>query len=97
MPESLVEGDKRPNNYNLTSKRKGFLRFHTEEIRQLVWNLDSFQYACKERIVPFVIKFFHKFFQHNSSWQQMLSCLSEIDCLCGLSKVAREVQKNIII
>jgi len=91
----MVEGNKRPDHFHLTSKRKGYLRFHTDEIRELVWSLDSFQYKCKGRIIPFVIKFFHKFFQYNSYWQQMLSCLSELDCLCSLSRFAREVKQNL--
>lgn len=30
-------------------------------------------------------------------WQQMISCLAEIDCLCGLSVLARNVKEKKIM
>ena len=36
IPEEHVKGNKKPKNYELTSTRKGYERFHTPEIKELI-------------------------------------------------------------
>jgi len=88
IPEELVEGEKKPSNYVVTSKRKGFLRFHTSEIENYVKQLKELQDEFKEIFVPFVCDYFKKFYERKHHWQQIVSCLGELDCLCGLAVLA---------
>jgi DNA mismatch repair ATPase MutS len=86
FPEELVEGNKRPNNFIPTSKRKGFLRFHTKEIEQIVEKFIPLDFEFQREITPFVIEYFKKFYERNNYWRQIISFLSEIDC--SLAKLA---------
>ena len=51
----------------------------------------------RQRLIPFIIKCYGIIMDKNKKWQQMISCLSEIDCLCSLSKLALEVKFNLIL
>jgi len=36
VPADLVKGNKKPKNFEFTSQKKGFERFHTKEIKDMV-------------------------------------------------------------
>jgi len=92
FPEELVENSKRPKDFIPTSKRKGYLRFHTPEIEELLQTFIPLEYEYERAIVPFAIDYFLKFYQKSSTWKQMISCLSEIDALCSLARYANELK-----
>jgi len=89
FPEHLVEGNKRPKNFIPTSKKKGFLRFQTPEIEELVEQLVPLEFEFQRAIIPFVVDYFLKFYERNAYWRQVISCLSELDCLCSLARLAK--------
>ena len=88
VPEHLVEGSKRPKDYAITSKRKGYLRFHTPEIEACLRKLLHYEHDFQKVFIPFVCEYFKKFYERNNYWQQVISCLSELDCLCSLAQLA---------
>eukprot|EP00828_Plagiopyla_frontata_P040593 TRINITY_DN5543_c0_g1_i2.p1 TRINITY_DN5543_c0_g1~~TRINITY_DN5543_c0_g1_i2.p1 ORF type:complete len:222 (-),score=29.82 TRINITY_DN5543_c0_g1_i2:254-919(-) len=57
VPEKIVEGNKRPEEYQLTSKKKGFLRFHTDFIIDCLESVYILKEEMRHTLVPFIIKF----------------------------------------
>ena len=94
IPEDLVEGTKRPKEFAITSKRKGFLRFHTPEIEACLRKLWHYEYDFQKLFTPFVSDYFKKFYERNNYWQQVISCLGELDCLCSLAKLAATMNEK---
>ena len=47
IPEEFVSGNKRPNNYTLTTSKKGVMRFHTSEIVDIVTELTYLRRSIK--------------------------------------------------
>jgi len=88
IPEHLVEGSKRPKDFTITSKRKGYQRFHTPEIESCLRKLLHYEYDFQKVFVPFVCDYFKRFYERNNYWHQVISCLSELDCLCSLAQLA---------
>lgn len=88
IPEELVEGKKRPDEFTITSKRKGFLRFHNNFIEHQVRLLYEYEAEFQKVLVPFIVDYFKKFYDRHSLWNQVISCLGELDCLCSLAKLA---------
>ena len=89
FPEHIIEGNKRPKEFQLTSKKKGYLRFHTPEIQDLTWKLYEIEYDMNRSILPYLVKCFKRFYDHSTEWQQIVTCLGELDCLISLAKVAK--------
>jgi len=88
VPEHAVEGSKRPKDFAVTSKRKGYLRFHTSEIESHLRPLWRIEAEFQKVLVPFICDYFRKFYERNAYWQQIIDCLGELDCLCSLAKLA---------
>ena len=57
IPEKLVEGKKRPEEYQLTSKKKGFLRFQTDFIIERLEKIYDLKEEMRHTLVPFISKF----------------------------------------
>ena len=89
IPEHLVEGTKKPKEYTLTSKKKGYVRFHTQEILDLIEKLEEMELRLHKVILPFIVKCFKEFYSHNSTWQEVIQCLGELDCLASLAQLAK--------
>ena len=95
VPEALVEGSKRPKEYTLLSKRKGFLRFHTPTIEISIPKLVQHEQEFKKLFIPFACEYFGKFYQKHTTWQQLISCLAELDCLCSLASLASSMSHQV--
>lgn len=92
IPENLIEGSKRPKDFVIVSKRKGFLRFHTPTIETELAKLVHCEDEYTRLLIPFVHKYFVKFYQYHTVWQQLISCLAELDCLCSLASLASSMK-----
>jgi len=92
IPEHLVSGSKRPKEFLLTSKRQGYVRFRTLEIEDLVLQLWVLECDFQRALVGFIVDYFRSFYERHAYWQQVVSCLAELDCLCSLAKLAREME-----
>jgi len=64
------------------------LRFHTPEIEACLRKLLHYEHDFQKVFIPFVCDYFKKFYERNNYWQQVISCLSELDCLCSLAQLA---------
>ena len=94
FPEYLVEGSRRPKELLLTSKRQGYIRFRTMEIEDLVLQLSALEGEYRKALIQFVVDLFKQFYERNAYWQQVISCLGELDCLCSLAQLAIEMNFN---
>ncbi|CAI2370987.1 unnamed protein product [Moneuplotes crassus] len=90
IPEKHTKGTNKPPEYEFTSSRKGFHRFHTPEIRELVEELEAAEEAQNEALVPFICSIFSHFYSKKEIWDRLTSCLSELDCLCSLACVSMD-------
>ena len=88
ISENLIKGSKRPENYLMTSKKIGYVRFHTPEIEQCVAEITELETELHKVLIEFIIDYFKMFYDYNSTWREMVACLGELDCLCGLAKLA---------
>lgn len=92
IPEETLETQKRPSDFTITSKRKGFLRFHNHFIEDQVSKLYEYEMEFQKVLIPFIVEYFRKFYDRHSLWNQVLVCLGELDCLCSLAKLAQKMK-----
>eukprot|EP00923_Selenidium_pygospionis_P031090 GHVN01055211.1.p1 GENE.GHVN01055211.1~~GHVN01055211.1.p1 ORF type:complete len:1231 (+),score=304.56 GHVN01055211.1:120-3812(+) len=83
-----------PDSYELssscfaTSARKGFHRFHTEVIKELVRELDEVDQQKDDAMYPFLQSVFSSFHSHYTHFTAVIRIISEIDCLMGLAIIS---------
>jgi DNA mismatch repair ATPase MutS len=77
IPNNLA--DDMPEGYTLTSKSKKFKRFQTEELAELVDQLETAEEELKEAISPFLSRLFRKFYKKQYLWSDFIYCIAEID------------------
>lgn len=92
IPEELFETKSRPADFTITSKRKGFLRFHNSFIEDQVYKLYELELEFQKVLVPFIVGYFKKFYDRHSLWNQVIACLGELDCLCSLAHLAQTMR-----
>ncbi|KRX06428.1 P-loop containing nucleoside triphosphate hydrolase [Pseudocohnilembus persalinus] len=85
IPEHLVKGNKKPQNFEFTSGKKGMQRFHTPEIKELLEQLDEAEEEQKNQLALFAQFIFKQFQENYKIWDALISILAELDCLCSLS------------
>ena len=73
IPESLVKGDKKPLEYEFTSSRIGYQRFHTQEIKKLVDQLEDAEEIVNQTLVPFIASIFSHFYSKKEIWDRLVS------------------------
>lgn len=78
-----------PEDFNLTSKSQKFKRYQTQELSDLVEELEQAEEQLKEAISPFLSKLFRKFYKKQYLWSDFIACIAEIDCLMSLAEVAK--------
>ncbi len=61
IPEDLVKGNKKPREFELTSTRKGYERFHTPALKMLVERLEIAEERLKDALSPFLTAIFRNF------------------------------------
>ena len=85
VPEDLVKGNKKPKDFEFTSQRKGYERFHTPVIKKLVDQLEDAEETLKEAMVPFLCAIFSRFHEQKDVWTRAINVLTEVDCLASLA------------
>jgi DNA mismatch repair protein MSH6 len=91
IPEDYVSGNKKPKEYKLTTSRKGFLRYHTDEILGLIKQLDDMEDKMKAETSKFNIILFRQFYENNKIFDQYIKNIAELDCLFALATIALNV------
>ncbi|CAA9988785.1 DNA mismatch repair protein MSH6, putative [Plasmodium knowlesi strain H] len=72
----------------ITSAKKGFIRFQNDEIKQCVEMLEDIVQEKKDAIYPFFKKIFHLFYAHYEKYVSACRLVSELDCLQAFAFVA---------
>lgn len=86
LPESVrLDSDE----YVCTSKVKGKKRYQTETLRDIIEELEKTEGVLKDALVPFLRSMFARFHTYRLLFQNVVSCLAELDCLCALAIVSR--------
>lgn len=89
VPESVVNA-KQPKEYELKSRKKGYKRFHTPVIRDLLAQLASAEARKDEALKDQSRKVFHKFDEDYKYWMKAVQCLAVLDCLLSLALVSSQ-------
>lgn len=89
VPKHLVDGSLKPLDYDLTSTRQSFERFHTSVIVALVDKLELAEHNLAIGLRPFICSLLKEFYGQAAVWQQAIQIVAELDCLCSLAKVAK--------
>ena len=90
IPEHLIRGNKKPLDYEFTSSRKGYQRFHTSQIKKLIDELEDAEESVSEALVPFICSIFTHFYSKRDVWDRAVCCLAEIDWLWSLAWVSMD-------
>jgi DNA mismatch repair protein MSH6 len=93
VPENIVTGNKKPSDYKLTTSRKGFLRYHTNHILELLKQLEDAEDKLKQEITKFNFILFKQFYEKNRVFDDYIKNIAELDCLCALATIAINVYK----
>jgi DNA mismatch repair ATPase MutS len=88
IPSEYVEGKKKPDDFEFTSQRKDYQRFHTKEIKRLIDELETAEERLQDALSPFLCALFRRFHERKETWNAALNLLTELDCLCSLAIVS---------
>ena len=84
----MFKGGKEPKFLELSSGKNNIKRYHTQQIKQHVDDLEEAERILNDAITPFIISLFTNFYEKNSHWSQVIRCLSELDCLHALADIS---------
>ena len=85
VPVEHVRGNKKPKNFEFTSQKKGYERFHTPELKRMVDQLEIAEDVLKDAMMPFLSAIFAQFHEKKETWTRIVGILTEIDCLISLA------------
>ena len=88
VEEKYVKGNKKPDDYEFTSGRQGYQRFHTKEIIDMIDELEELEEKVKQTMNEFCVFVFSEFKSHFKYWDGLINVIAELDCLCSLSLVS---------
>ncbi|DAZ96388.1 TPA: hypothetical protein N0F65_010755 [Lagenidium giganteum] len=86
VPESACS--KQPKEYELKSRKKGYKRFHTPTIRDLLAQLAKAEERKEIALKDQMRRIFHKFDEDYRHWMKAVQCLAVLDCLLSLAHVS---------
>eukprot|EP00850_Spirogloea_muscicola_P017997 SM000160S02538 [mRNA] locus=s160:118607:128498:+ [translate_table: standard] len=86
VPERLHS--KVPRNYELRSQRKGYKRYWTPEIKELLIELGDFEQQRKEALGGILARLRAAFAVEMDKWTSLASCVAELDVLSSLALVS---------
>ncbi|ELU18588.1 hypothetical protein CAPTEDRAFT_139957, partial [Capitella teleta] len=87
IPEGVAK--KVPNEYELTSSKKGHKRYRTREIERLLAQMVDAEERRDVALRDVMRRIFAQFDKHAESWNCAVQCLSLIDVLICLSEVSK--------
>ncbi len=87
VPENVVKNN-RPKEYKLTTAKKGYQRFHTQEIIDNVEKLEFIEEKIRDIKSKLNQEMFKRFYQLHDIISTFINKISEIDCLMALSFIS---------
>ncbi|CDJ33017.1 DNA mismatch repair protein, putative [Eimeria mitis] len=89
-PEGVSRETLRQLEADITSSRKGFIRFRTPEICELVDELEDHELSLTDSFYPFRCRLMEEFAEvYAEVFAVSIHCINEIDVLQGLATFAR--------
>ncbi|TMW60695.1 hypothetical protein Poli38472_000737 [Pythium oligandrum] len=89
IPESALQSSQ-PKEYELKSRKKGYKRFHSPTIRDLLSQLSAAEDRKEVALKDQMRRIFHKFDEDYKYWMKAVQCLANLDCLLGLALVSSQ-------
>ncbi|KAL2556591.1 DNA mismatch repair protein MSH6 [Forsythia ovata] len=83
VPESLCHSISQE--YELRSSKKGFFRYWTPVIKNLIGKLSQAESEKESKLKTILQRLIGKFCEHHNKWRQLISTISELDVLISLS------------
>ncbi|WVZ64907.1 hypothetical protein U9M48_014354 [Paspalum notatum var. saurae] len=83
VPESL--GGSVPRNYELQSTKKGFFRYWTPELKELILELSKAEAEKESKLKGILQNLIQQFVEYHSEWRQLVSVVAELDVLISLA------------
>ncbi|KAF8657666.1 hypothetical protein HU200_059821 [Digitaria exilis] len=83
VPESLRGSV--PANYQLQSTKKGFYRYWTPELKELISELSKAEAEKESRLKGILQNLIQLFVEHHCEWRQLVSVVAELDVLISLA------------
>ncbi|GMH33654.1 hypothetical protein BSKO_01488 [Bryopsis sp. KO-2023] len=83
VPDSLLK--RVPGDFNLTAQRKGFKRYMSDELRELVNNLDASQADLEKEMANLLQGLVKKFASQHQLWSRAVEATSQLDALISLA------------
>ncbi|KAL7151089.1 hypothetical protein ABFS83_04G007600 [Erythranthe nasuta] len=83
VPESLSQSI--PKEYELRSSKKGFSRYWTPVIKNLLGELSQAESERELKLKSILQRLIARFCENHAKWRQMVSTIAELDCLISLS------------
>uniref|UniRef100_A0A804UDM6 DNA mismatch repair protein n=1 Tax=Zea mays TaxID=4577 RepID=A0A804UDM6_MAIZE len=83
VPESL--GGSVPRNYELQSTKKGFYRYWTPELKELILELSKAESEKESKLKAILQNLIQLFVEHHTEWRQLVSVVAELDVLTSLA------------
>ena len=77
------------NEYELISQKKGFKRFHTPEVKELLANMINAEEQRDIALKDIARRIFHQFDEHHEKWANAVKCIAVLDVLISLSMFSR--------
>jgi len=88
IPARLVEGNRKPKDFEFSSKRQDRERFVTQHIKDLVEKLEEVEEKLKMMLSLFACFLFSHFHRHYPVWDRFIDGIAQLDCLCSLSRTS---------
>ncbi|XP_071959516.1 DNA mismatch repair protein Msh6-like [Antedon mediterranea] len=88
IPESALSRHT-PDEYDLQSQKKGFKRYWTNEIKELLENMMAAEDRRDSALKDSMRAVFHQFDENYEEWQACVQCLSVLDVLLSLTSYSQ--------
>ncbi|KAK4418061.1 DNA mismatch repair protein MSH6 [Sesamum alatum] len=83
VPESLSQSI--PKEYELRSSKKGFYRYWTPVIKELIGELSQAESEKESKLKSILQRLIGRFCENHNKWRQLVSTVAELDVLISLS------------
>jgi DNA mismatch repair protein MSH6 len=91
IPADMTKNKSLGSRYKLTTSRKGYMRYHTDEIEELIQEYESLLISLKKENYKFNIFLFEIFYSKSKEINKYISNIAELDCLVSLAFISAQV------
>ncbi|EDV19356.1 uncharacterized protein TRIADDRAFT_33687, partial [Trichoplax adhaerens] len=93
VPESVLSRYT-PNDYELRSRKKGFKRFWTGDILNLIESLTNAEERRDAALKDAMRRIFLKFDEYYENWNVAIQCVAVLDALCSLASYSSSIESE---